>query len=127
MFKKEFGVHNPMVFTCKDSFYETIGFLANPSHKIEFVYEKNHEQGAWGPEYRIHCMRKDISYPSPLNKKLTAGVGNIAYRINCNEFIEMLISKYCFEIGKKVQNTKAIREKIPEEYVESFLKGFNVK
>ena len=121
-FKKEFGVYSSMVFTCEDIFYETIGFLANPDHQIEFVYE----QGAWGPEYRMHCMRKDISYPSPLDKKLTAGVGKIAYRINCNEFIEMLISKHCFEIGKKVQNTKAIKESIPKEYVESFLKGFNI-
>jgi len=60
------------------------------SSNVDFnVHENNQEQGAWGPEERIH-FRSAIGVPDCLKKIMTAGKGDMYGRINCKEFCKEL-------------------------------------
>lgn len=56
------------------------------------IHENNQDQGAWGPEDRIHFKRED-GVPDCLKKIMTAGRGALYGRINCKEFCEELRSE----------------------------------
>jgi hypothetical protein len=56
------------------------------SPNVVLVHEDNQEQGAWGPEERIHFATL-VGVPECLQRCMTAGRGNIAGRINCAELI----------------------------------------
>lgn len=57
------------------------------SPDVDFdIHENNQNQGAWGPEDRIHFYSSDV--PECLRRIMTAGRGNIYGRINCKEFCE---------------------------------------
>lgn len=59
------------------------------SSNVEFVHEDNQNQGAWGPEERIH-FKSEQGIPDCLKRQLTAGNGSIYGRINCKELCEEL-------------------------------------
>ena len=66
--------------------------------------------------------------PKPNNigiLKLTAGVGKILYRVNCNEFVKNIYENHNFVQGK-VQNIERIRETIPIEFMNNFNEGLNL-
>ena len=57
------------------------------SPDVDFdIHENNQNQGAWGPEDRIHFYSSDA--PECLRRIMTAGRGNVYGRINCKEFCE---------------------------------------
>lgn len=59
------------------------------SPDVDFnIHENNQNQGAWGPEDRIHFYSSNV--PECLKHIMTAGRGNIYGRINCKEFCEEL-------------------------------------
>lgn len=58
------------------------------SPNVDFtIHENNQNQGAWGPEDRIH-FRGAAGVPDCLKKIMTAGRGRMFGRINCKEFCE---------------------------------------
>lgn len=58
------------------------------SENVDFtVHENNQNQGAWGPEERIH-FRSEVGVPECLRRIMTAGDRSNYGRINCKEFCE---------------------------------------
>ncbi|HID8712462.1 TPA: hypothetical protein ACXIQO_002025 [Neisseria meningitidis] len=105
--------------------YKFIGYLANHPNDVNLVFEKNSVQGAWGDEGRIQFFSsKAQNIFVPLGFKFTAGVGNIAYRLNCNELFEML-SQLGFVFGGK-QNLSTIKANIPSQFHAEFDAGANM-
>ena len=105
------------------TFYKFLGYLANHPDDINIVYEENSEQGAWGDESRIQFksdfVRKNFSH---LGINVTAGVGGIDSRLNCNDLMEILYNEHKFQRGK-IQNISAIRTTIPQNYIKDFDDG----
>lgn len=58
------------------------------SPNVDFsIHENNQDQGAWGPEDRIH-FRSSTGVPDCLKRIMTAGKGSMYGRINCAEFCD---------------------------------------
>lgn len=58
------------------------------SPNVDFtIHENNQNQGAWGPEDRIH-FKSEVGVPECLKLIMTAGDGSNYGRINCKEFCE---------------------------------------
>ena len=62
--------------------------LTSPNVNFK-VHEDNQNQGAWGPEDRIH-FKKEEGVPESLKKIMTAGRDGLYGRINCKEFCDEL-------------------------------------
>lgn len=105
------------------TFYKFLGYLANHPDDINIVYEENSEQGAWGDESRIQfksdVVRKNFSH---LGINVTAGVGSIDSRLNCNDLMKILYNTHKFQRGK-IQNISAIKTTIPQSYIKDFNDG----
>ena len=89
MYKQSFGSIGQMQFANEQEYYRLLGYLAKSNGSTELVWERNEEQGAWESEGRIKFLS-----PKPNNigiLKLTAGVGKILYRVNCNEFVKNMM------------------------------------
>ena len=85
MYRQSFGSIGQVQFTNEHEYYRLLGYLAKSDGSTELAWEHNEDQGAWGSEGRIKFRS-----PKPNNigtLKLTAGVGNVLYRVNCNSFI----------------------------------------
>ena len=123
MYKQSFGTQNQIQFDNENEYYELLGYLAKSDGSTSLTWEHNEEQGAWGSERRIHFY---VDNP-PLSAKLeyTAGVGNIKTRVNCNEFIENIVTNHNFTMGKN-QDINLIRGTIPKKYLKDFDRGFNL-
>ena len=63
--------------------------LNTPSNLDFKIHEDNQNQGAWGPEERIHFYSEE-GVPECLKRQMTAGRGDLYGRINCKEFCEEL-------------------------------------
>lgn len=122
--KLNYGIYDQIVFKDEDEFYFTLGFLAKSDKTTRFVFERNSQQGARTDEYRIHCLKNLATFPNALFNAFTSGRGSVLHRINCNEYIDLLISSFGFEIIE-VQNAVLIRSKVPTKYLTSFNKGLN--
>lgn len=60
------------------------------SPNVDFnIHENNQNQGAWGPEDRIH-FKSGEGVPDCLKAIMTAGKDGLYGRINCKEFCEEL-------------------------------------
>ena len=117
MYKQNYGSIGQIQFTNEREYYRLLGYLAKSDGSTELVWEKNEEQGAWASEGRIKFLS---SIPNNIGVlKLTAGVGNVLYRVNCNEFVTNLYENHNFVQGK-VQNIELIRQTIPAEYMDYF-------
>lgn len=74
---------------------EAIDYILNSPNVNYRVHEDNQNQGAWGPEERIHFKERE-GIPDSLMRNMTAGNKSIFGRINCKEFCEEIR-----EIAKK--------------------------
>ena len=89
-------------FANDNEFFEAYGFLCNNiKHQLEFQWEYNETSGAWGNEGRILFYATNggheyLPMPNALLIKLTAGVGRVIKRINCNDYIQELVKNYGF-------------------------------
>lgn len=86
MSKLVYGKNGQVRFTSEHEKQEAFEYLRT-SPNVTHVHEDNQEQGAWGPEERIHFRTRD-GVPEGLLRNMTAGTGSIAGRINCRELIE---------------------------------------
>lgn len=119
MYKSSFGSYGQIQFANEHEYYKFLGYLAKSDGSSCLVWEHNEEQGAWASEGRIHILRP-LSYP--FNVSLTAGVGNILARINCNEFVDNIRANHSFVMGEQ-QDISAIRNTIPVSYIPDFEAG----
>lgn len=142
MVRLQYGRRRP--FFCFDNeqdFYEAYGFLCNITrHYIKFQWEYNADSGAWGNEGRVlfnKIPNCDLDYnpkPVSLSNRLTAGWGTqIAYRLNCNDYINELVNNYGFVVDPNRPgniNTRTAQGLIPPTYPQAyvptqFLEAFN--
>jgi hypothetical protein len=122
MYRSSFGKAKQIVFADEHEYYKFLGYLAKSDGSTALVWEHNENQGAWGSEWRIQVF-KPIPYPFQL--KLTAGVGNILFRVNCNDFTEDIRVNHHFVLGK-IQDVSAIRSTIPVQYMKDFDDGLGL-
>lgn len=123
MYKQFFGKRNKMRFDSPKEYYETLGFLAKSDGSISLVWEHNENQGAWGSEGRIHCHNNINRFTEPLKRKFTAGrAKNVIHRINCNEFVQDIVTNHSFQMGSN-QDTNLIRTTIPPQFFIDFNRG----
>lgn len=119
---RTFGKQNQMRFADDHEFFQFLGYLAKSDGSSSLVWEHNEEQGAWASEGRIQLFKP---LPIAWNVRITAGVGNIYGRINCNQFIECIRSQFGFIEGGK-QDIPSIVSHIPKEYLENFNDGLAI-
>ena len=121
MYQSSFGQLGQIQFANEHEYYLFLGYLAKSDGSTSLVWEHNENQGAWASEGRIQIL-KPLPLPYPFNVSLTAGVGNIIARVNCNEFIENIRANHSFVTGT-AQNIQAIRQTIPPQYLQDFDSG----
>lgn len=119
MYKSSFGSLGQIQFADEHEYYKFLGFLAKSDGSTSLTWEHNEEQGAWASEGRIQMF---VPLPYPFNVLLTAGVGNIVARINCNEFIDNIRTDHNFIMGD-LQNISSIRSTVPCQYLQDFDAG----
>ncbi|MBN8585682.1 MAG: hypothetical protein J0M37_11360 [Ignavibacteria bacterium] len=107
-----FGTNQQIRFATENDFYETLGFLSKSDGTTSLVWEHNETSGAWGSEGRIQCYKNIQKFPVALSAAFTAGVGNILYRINCNEYIEHISQHHAMVYGD-TQNLVRVRSTVP--------------
>ncbi|SDU77954.1 hypothetical protein SAMN04489737_0254 [Arcanobacterium phocae] len=92
MKKLVFGKHGQVRFKSEEELQEAIEYILS-SDNVDFrVHEDNQNQGAWGPEERIH-FKEEEGVPECLKRNMTAGRAGIYGRINCKEFCELIRAK----------------------------------
>ena len=124
MIKLDYTTYNPrwkhsgIRYSSWEAFAFALGYLANRLHYrnindsglIELHFESNDNQGAWGKEGRIHYYGERAYLSSEFldwyNAK-SAGVNNITYRINSNDYIYSLVYDFGFEVKRYVGYTTA--------------------
>ena len=118
---RNYGKNNQVRFANDHEYYRFLGYLAKSDGSTKIVYEQNDLQGAWASENRIQFF---VDPPSLIasNVSLTAGVGNIKYRVNCNDFLQEIINFHGFVNGR-IQNLSLIRQTIPSVYLQDFNDG----
>lgn len=121
MIKTIFGQTGQVQFESPEEYYRMLGFLAKSDGSTKLVWEHNEDQGAWGSEGRIQINTHHV--PTVKQFKQTAGVGNnIVSRVNCNEYVEHIVSHHGFVHGS-TQDIDAIRATVPNEYKTCFNEG----
>ena len=84
-----YGENGQVRFFSEEEKREAIDYILN-SPNVDFnIHENNQDQGAWGPEDRIHFKREE-GVPECLKRNMTAGRPGLYGRINCKEFCEEL-------------------------------------
>lgn len=124
MYRSVFGTVQQVRFNAPEDYYEFLGFLSRNDDTTRIVWEDNDEQGAWGPEGRIHFF---VDQPADLRAVLshTAGRGNVVSRVNCNEFVEHIITHHAF-VSEATQDTAAVRATVPQGNLGDFDRGANM-
>jgi hypothetical protein len=117
-----FGTKQQISFASDNEFFEALGFLSKNDGTTSIHWENNENQGAWGSEGRIHCYKNIANFPAYFRNAFTAGVGRIIKRINCNEYIEYIVSNHNFQFGDN-QNLANIRQTVPAQFVPDFNRG----
>lgn len=101
-----------------EAFAFALGYLANELHYrninnsglIDLHFESNDAQGAWGKEGRIHYYGTEAYLASTFADwydAKSAGVNNITYRINSNDYMYSLVHDFGFEVKRYVGYTTA--------------------
>ncbi len=137
-----FGQRAPYLqFANDNDFFEAYGFLCNNTkHQLEFQWEYNETSGAWGSEGRIlfYATNSGLEYspmPNALFARLTAGVGRVIKRLNCNDYIQELVRNYGFTPvntgGVYNTPTKLIPPTnpisfVPPQFVADYNRGYNM-
>ena len=121
-----FGTNQQIQFASDNDFFEALGFLSKNDGTTSIHWEHNENQGAWGSEGRIHCHFNINNFTPPLARKFTRGrARNVIHRINCNEFVQDIVTNHSFVMGNN-QDTNAIRATIPAQYLADFDRGQNI-
>ena len=115
-----YGRTGQVCFPDMHAFYYAMGVLAKPGY-IELHWENNEDQGAWGSEGRIHCLKPVSYYPEYF--RFTAGRGSVYARINCNDYVRILVVEHKFQKDTKYQDIQAIMKTIPAAFVDDFRRG----
>lgn len=123
MYQQSFGSIGQIQFQNEHQYYEMLGYLAKSDGTSSLVWEHNENQGAWGSEGRIKFYIQNI--PLGANLILTAGVGNVIHRVNCNEFVQNIATNHAFVMGGN-QNINAIRNTVPNQFHADFDRGLNL-
>ena len=90
MSKLIYGRNQQIQFKDDKEKQEAIDYILNTPSNVDFkIHEVNQNQGAWGPEERIHFY-SEAGVPECLKRQMTAGRGDLYGRINCKEFCEEL-------------------------------------
>lgn len=89
MSKLVYGKNKQVKFNSEAEKKIAIDYILSSSNVNFRVHENNQNQGAWGPEDRIHFKREE-GVPECLKRIMTAGNGSNYGRINCKEFCEEL-------------------------------------
>ncbi len=118
-----FGKNKQVQIKKLEDYYFILGFLAKNENKTKIVWEHNEEQGAWGSEGRIQFFTEILPNVIRNSFELTKGVGNIKFRLNCNEFVEHIVNNHNFVFGKE-QDYETIKQTIPKEFLKDFEKGY---
>ena len=92
MSKLIFGKNGQVRFDSDEELRIAVDYILN-SDNVDFgIHEDNQNQGAWGPEDRIH-FRRETGVPDCLKRNMTAGRSGLYGRINCKEFCELVRAK----------------------------------
>lgn len=111
-----YGTKGQIFFSCESELYEALGYLARNCGDTSLNWEKNDKSGVWSEDGRIHFYEDNHKIPG--NFLFAAGVGNIKFRTNCNEFIKILRNLYG-QLGVH-QDIRVIRANIPQTNQSSF-------
>ena len=85
-----YGRNKQVQFKDEKEKQEAINYILNTPQNVDFkIHEDNQNQGALGPEERIH-FKNENGIPECLKRQLTAGNESVFGRINCKEFCEEL-------------------------------------
>lgn len=88
MSKLVYGRDGQVRFDSEEEKEEAFRYLRT-SDNVAFVHEDNQNQGAWGPEERIHFYSEE-GVPECLKRNMKAGRGSMYGRIDCKELCEEL-------------------------------------
>lgn len=84
-----FGKNEQVRFDSEEELRIAVDYILS-SDNVDFeIHEDNHNQGAWGPEERIH-FKSGQGIPDCLKRNMTAGKAGIYGRINCKEFCDIV-------------------------------------
>lgn len=86
MSKLIYGAKDQVSFKNDQEKEEAMQYLATSSD-VELRFERNDQQGAWGPEKRIHFLSND-GVPEGLRRNWTAGTGRVVARINAADLYD---------------------------------------
>ena len=87
-----FGKNEQVRFDSEEELRIAVDYILS-SDNVDFeIHENNQNQGAWGPEERIH-FRSEIGVPDCLKRNMTAGRPGLYGRINCKEFCKLVRSE----------------------------------
>lgn len=92
MSKLIYGKNGQVHFNNEQEKEEAINYILTSSNVVFGIHEDNQNQGAWGPEERIH-FKEEEGVPESLKKLMTAGRPGLYGRINCKEFCEEIRSR----------------------------------
>lgn len=107
-----------------NEYYKFLGYIANHPEEAKIVYEKNKASGAWADEGRIQFYSNKAKINFEKFFKFTKGVGNIQYRLNCNDLIKKMLDMGFSKEGS--HNIALIRNNIPSDQVTNFDIGTNL-
>ena len=84
-----FGKNEQVRFDSEEELRIAVDYILS-SDNVDFeIHEDNQNQGAWGPEERIH-FKSGQGIPDCLKRNMTAGKAGIYGRINCKEFCDIV-------------------------------------
>ena len=87
MSKLVFGKNGQVRFNSEEELRIAVDYIVNSSNVDFDIHEDDQNQGAWGPENRIH-FRSEVGVPECLRRIMTAGDRSNYGGINCKEFFE---------------------------------------
>lgn len=89
MSKLIYGKKGQVRFYTEEEKQDAFQYLLTSSNTNINIHEPNQDQGAWGPEDRIH-FHKEAGIPESIKRNMTAGRSGLYGRINCKELCEEL-------------------------------------
>ncbi|ODB36212.1 hypothetical protein BB427_15880 [Pseudoalteromonas sp. BMB] len=125
--KLTFGSRSPyLVFSDEKRFYYALGFLVRSieTGACKLVWENNQNQGAWGHECRIQIFERLAKFENLYSGRVSAGVGKILGRINCNQYLEYLTSHHCFSFQSE-PDYQSVKATVPTAYQQDFESGYS--
>lgn len=87
MSKLVYGKNGQVQFMNEEEKTEAIEYILTSANVNFRIHENNQDQGAWGPEDRIH-FKSEEGVPECLKRNMTAGDRSNYGRINCKELCE---------------------------------------